>query len=56
MVPIWLETSEKIKVIRKKLSTAQSRQKSYANRHRRPLEFKIGGHVFLKVLSRRGLQ
>ncbi|XP_028805891.1 uncharacterized protein LOC114760773 [Neltuma alba] len=28
---------------------AQSRQKSYADRRRRPLEFEVGDHVFLKV-------
>ena len=50
------ETSEKIKVIREKLSTAQSHQKSYSDRHRRPLEFEIGDHVFMKVSPRRGLQ
>ena len=50
------ETSEKIKVIREKLSTTQSHQKSYADRHRRPLEFEIGDHVFLRVSPHRGLQ
>jgi hypothetical protein len=43
------ETTLKIKSIREKLKTAQSRQKSYANRRRRPLDFKEGDHVFLKV-------
>ncbi|KAI9105169.1 hypothetical protein K1719_022698 [Acacia pycnantha] len=36
-------------MIRQKLLTAQSRQKSYADRRRRPLAFKEGDHVFLKV-------
>jgi ribosomal protein L21E len=43
------ETTLKIKSIREKLKTAQSRQKSYANRRRRLLDFKEGDHVFLKV-------
>ena len=49
------ETTEKIKVIRQRLLTAQSRQKSYADRRRRPLTFEVGDHVFLKVSPRRGL-
>ena len=32
---------------------AQSRQKSYADVRRRPLEFEAGDHVFLKVMPRR---
>ena len=50
------ETSEKIKIIREKLISAQSRQKLYADRHSRPLEFEMGDHVFLKVSPCRGLQ
>ena len=34
---------------------AQSRQKSYADNRRRPLEFQVGDHVFLKVQTRRGI-
>ena len=33
------ETIDKIRVIHDKLLTTQSRQKSYANHRRRPLEF-----------------
>ena len=43
------QTSEQIKTIRKRLLAAQSRQKSYADKRRRPLEFEVGDHVFLKV-------
>ena len=32
---------------------AQSRQKSYIDRRRRPLEFEVGDHVFLKVMPKR---
>jgi hypothetical protein len=42
-------TAEKVKVIRDKMATAQSRQKSYADNRRRDLEFEVGDHVFLKV-------
>ncbi|RVW22320.1 Retrovirus-related Pol polyprotein from transposon 17.6 [Vitis vinifera] len=38
-----------------KLKTAQDRQKSYADKRRRPLEFEEGDWVFVKVSSRRGI-
>ena len=38
-----------------RLLTAQSRQKSYANRRRWRIEFKEGDHVFLKVMPKRGM-
>ena len=34
---------------------AQSRHKSYADVRRRPLEFEVGDHVFLKVMPKRGV-
>jgi len=49
------ETTKKIEMIRQKLLTAQSRQKSYADRRRRPLEFEVGDHVFLKVTPMTGI-
>ena len=49
------DTSEKVGLIRQRLLTAQSRQKSYADVRRRPLEFEVGDHVFLKVMSKRGV-
>ena len=49
------ETSEKIKVIREKMKTAQTRHKSYADKHHRGLNFKVGDHVFLKVSPVRGI-
>ena len=42
-------------LIRQRLLTAQSRQKSYADRRCRPLEFEVGDHVFLKVMPKRGV-
>ena len=47
------DTSEKVDLIRKHLLTAQSQQKSYVDRRRRPLECKVGDHVFLKVMPKR---
>jgi len=43
------ETTEKIWIIQERMKTAQSRQKTYAYRRRRPLEFSVGDKVFLKV-------
>ncbi|KAL5555965.1 hypothetical protein UlMin_022614 [Ulmus minor] len=37
------------------MKTAQSRQKSYADRRRRPLEFQVGDLVFLKVAPMKGV-
>ena len=49
------QTTEKFKLIRQHLLTAQSRQMSYADKRRRPLEFKEGDHVFLKTKLRYGI-
>ena len=49
------DTTEKVGLIRKRLLTAQSRQKSYADKRRRPLEFEASDHVFLKVMPKRGV-
>ena len=49
------DTSEKVSLIRQRLLMAQSRQKNYADVRRRPLEFEIGDHVFLKVMPKRGV-
>ncbi|XP_072076673.1 uncharacterized protein [Arachis hypogaea] len=49
------ETTENIKKIRARILTAQSRQKSYANQRRKPLEFEVGEHVFPKVTPATGI-
>ena len=43
------QTTEQIKLIKQRLLAAQSRQKSYADKRRKPLEFEVGDHVFMKV-------
>ena len=43
------QTTEQVKKIGNKILTAQSRQKSYANYRRKPLEFQEGDHIFLRV-------
>ena len=49
------DTFEKVSLIQQRLLTAQSRQKSYVDVRRRPLEFGVGDHVFLKVMPKRGV-
>ena len=49
------DTYEKVDLIRKRLLTTESKQKSYADRRHRPLEFELGDHVFLKVMPKRGV-
>ncbi|GJU39970.1 hypothetical protein Tco_1192927 [Tanacetum coccineum] len=41
--------------LRKGLKTARSRQKSYADKRRKPLEFKVGDRVLLKVSLWKGM-
>ncbi|XP_024020452.1 uncharacterized protein LOC112091328 [Morus notabilis] len=49
------ETTDRVQLIHDRLKAAQSRQKSYADNRRRPLEFEIGDFVFLKVTPKRGV-
>ncbi|GKE26446.1 hypothetical protein Tco_1441830 [Tanacetum coccineum] len=51
---IW-ETIEKIVQIKNGLLTARSRQKSYADRRTKPLEFEVGDIALLKVLPWKGV-
>ncbi|KAL5548319.1 hypothetical protein UlMin_003550 [Ulmus minor] len=37
------------------MKTAQSRQKSYVDKRRQPLEFQVGDSVFLKVAPMKGI-
>ncbi|XP_070054206.1 uncharacterized protein [Nicotiana tomentosiformis] len=46
---------EKVKIIKERLKTAQSRQKSYSVVRRRDLEFKEDDWVFLKVSPMKGI-
>nr|XP_009774378.1 PREDICTED: uncharacterized protein LOC104224427 [Nicotiana sylvestris]XP_016498320.1 PREDICTED: uncharacterized protein LOC107817059 [Nicotiana tabacum] len=45
------QTMEKVKLIRDRLHTAQSRQKSYVDVRRRDLEFDVEDWVFLKCIG-----
>ena len=46
---------EKVSLIGQRLLMELSRQKKYADVRRRPLEFEVGDHVFLKVMPKRGV-
>jgi hypothetical protein len=49
------EMADKVKLIRERLKTAQSRQKSYADNRRRDLKFKVGERIFLKLTPSRDI-
>ncbi|GJV16285.1 putative reverse transcriptase domain-containing protein [Tanacetum coccineum] len=49
------ETTEKISQIKDRLKDARDRQKSYADKRRKPLEFSVGDYVLLKVSSWKGV-
>ncbi|GJV96529.1 putative reverse transcriptase domain-containing protein [Tanacetum coccineum] len=49
------ETMEKIFKIRDHMQAARDRQKSYADKRRRPLEFEVGDKVMLKVAPWKGV-
>ncbi|GJR58375.1 putative reverse transcriptase domain-containing protein [Tanacetum coccineum] len=51
---IFHETTKKIIQIKKRIQAAGDRQKSYANRRRKPLEFQAGDKVMLKVSPWKG--
>ena len=50
-----LETSEKIVQIRNRMAAARDRQKSYADKRRKPLEFQANDQVLLKVSPWKGV-
>nr|GFA53973.1 putative reverse transcriptase domain, ribonuclease H-like domain protein [Tanacetum cinerariifolium] len=49
------ETIEKIILIKQRMQAAQDRQKSYADRKRKPMEFEVGDRVMLKVSPWKGV-
>ncbi|KAJ0494394.1 putative nucleotidyltransferase, Ribonuclease H [Helianthus annuus] len=50
-----LETSEMIVQIRNRMAAARDRQKSYADKRRKPLEFEVNDRVMLKVSPWKGV-
>jgi transposase InsO family protein len=49
------ETTEKIVQIKSRMQAARDRQKSYADKRRKPLEFQVGDRVMLKVSPWKGV-
>nr|GEV36225.1 putative reverse transcriptase domain-containing protein [Tanacetum cinerariifolium] len=49
------ETTNKVVLIKEKLKAVRDRQKSYADNRRKPLEFKVGDRVLLKVSPWKGV-
>ncbi|KAK6159106.1 hypothetical protein DH2020_006420 [Rehmannia glutinosa] len=52
---IGMAPLEKIENIQDRIRMAQDRQKSYADRRRKDLQFEVGDNVFLKVAPVRGV-
>ncbi|GJR56390.1 hypothetical protein Tco_1406911 [Tanacetum coccineum] len=50
-----LETTDKVVLIKENLKAERERQKSYADKRRKPLEFEMGDQVLLKVSSWKGV-
>jgi len=50
------EAEERVRIIQQHMKAVQSRQKRYADKRRRPLEFEVGDHVYLKVIPVKGVQ
>jgi hypothetical protein len=50
------EAEEIVRRIQANLKAAKLRQESYANKRRRPLEFEVGDHVYLRVSPMKGVK
>jgi hypothetical protein len=50
------EAKEQVCKIQKHIAATQARWKSYADKRRKSLEFKVGDHVYLKVSPMRGVK
>ncbi|KAJ0755697.1 putative nucleotidyltransferase, Ribonuclease H [Helianthus annuus] len=52
---IVVDATEKIAQIRQRMAAARDRQKAYADKRRKPLEFEVGDRVLLKVSPWKGV-
>ena len=50
------EAEQQVRTIQQHLEAAQARQKSYADKRRKPIEFAVGDHVYIKVSLMKGVQ
>jgi hypothetical protein len=51
-----IQAEDKVKLIQANLKAAQSRQKSYVDQRRKPLQFQVGDFVYLRVSPTKGVQ
>ena len=49
------ETVDKVNIVKSRLKASQDRQKSYADQHRREIEYNVGEKVFLRVSPWKGV-
>jgi hypothetical protein len=56
MVLIVKEAEEQVHTIKVHMAAAQSRQKSYADRRRKPIKFEVGDFIYLKVSPMKSVQ
>ena len=49
------EAMENLRMIRNRLATAYSRQKSYSDNRKRALEFEVGDQMYLKISPMKGV-
>ena len=50
------KAEQQVCTIQQHLEAAQARQKSYADKRRKPIEFAVGDHVYIKVSPMKGVQ
>jgi hypothetical protein len=50
------EAEKQVRAIHKNMAAAHGRQKSYADKRRKPIEFEVGDHVYLKVSPMKGVK
>jgi len=50
------EAEQQVRTFQQHLEAAQARQKRYADKRRKPIEFAVGDHVYLKVSPMKGIQ
>ena len=50
------EAEEQVCIIQQHIEAAQSRQKNYADKRRRPIKFEVGDYIYLKVSPMKGVQ
>jgi hypothetical protein len=50
------EEEEQVKIIQNNLKAGQSRQKSYADKRKKPLQFEVSDFIYLRVSPTRGIQ